>query len=395
MHINSSVNARKRSLGYCSLMLKNLNVEVQRSTVCDDNTSVTVKNGTFLLDKHGPAVVRTIVASIGLSGLYFFCRSIRLFSFFKTVNDIPDEFFKKHIRLRGIVSNVDWKGRLVVNHIPIVKLPFTGNQDSELLIHLAAVNLEESGINWLRHNLSNNYIKFELLCKNEIDNSAVCDVSVKYKTLPMMMKNVNREIVRRGLGQVIDYTDNEHIKALHMIPRYNRLVQNLLLSESYADKRGVGKWKRPKLVEAVSGYPSQIVDLVKNSNIFIFLQICYNAGKEGAILLKNLSQLMYKFRQPFGHPLFRGITRAHQRFINKTVLVKDNNVEEALKILNKKLSQEKLLEIYRRTRYYEKPYQQRNQYSYEICKAIYNEDMNRKIALISRKNRPDRWPGQY
>ncbi|KAL1242529.1 Protein C3orf33 [Trichinella spiralis] len=329
------------------------------STVCDDNTSVTVKNGTFLLDKHGPAVVRTIVASIGLSGLYFFCRSIRLFSFFKTVNDIPDEFFKKHIRLRGIVSNVDWKGRLVVNHIPIVKLPFTGNQDSELLIHLAAVNLEESGINWLRHNLSNNYIKFELLCKNEIDNSAVCDVSVKYKTLPMMMKNVNREIVRRGLGQVIDYTDNEHIKALHMIPRYNRLVQNLLLSESYADKRGVGKWKRPKLVEAVSGYPSQIVDL------------------------------------PFGHPLFRGITRAHQRFINKTVLVKDNNVEEALKILNKKLSQEKLLEIYRRTRYYEKPYQQRNQYSYEICKAIYNEDMNRKIALISRKNRPDRWPGQY
>ncbi|XP_003372226.1 putative ribosomal protein S21 [Trichinella spiralis] len=357
MHINSSVNARKRSLGYCSLMLKNLNVEVQRNQVCDDNTSVTVKNGTFLLDKHGPAVVRTIVASIGLSGLYFFCRSIRLvrrFSFFKTVNDIPDEFFKKHIRLRGIVSNVDWKGRLVVNHIPIVKLPFTGNQDSELLIHLAAVNLEESGINWLRHNLSNNYIKFELLCKNEIDNSAVCD-----KTLPMMMKNVNREIVRRGLGQVIDYTDNEHIKALHMIPRYNRLVQNLLLSESYADKRGVGKWKRPKLVEAVSGYPSQIVDLKRNL------------------------ELMYKFRQPFGHPLFRGITRAHQRFINKTVLVKDNNVEEALKILNK------------RTRYYEKPYQQRNQYSYEICKAIYNEDMNRKIALISRKNRPDRWPGQY
>ncbi|KRY52218.1 Uncharacterized protein T03_12366 [Trichinella britovi] len=338
MHINNSVNARKHSLGYFSLMLNNLNVEVQR----------------------------TIVASIGLSGLYFFCRSIRLFSFFKTVNDIPDEFFKKHIRLRGIVSNVDWKGRLVVNHIPIVKLPFTGNQDSELLIHLAAVNLEESGINWLRHNLPNNYIKFELLCKNEIDNSAVCEVSVKYKTLPMMMKNVNREIVRRGLGQVIDYTDNEHIKALHMIPRYNRLVQNLLLSESYADKRGVGKWKRPKLVEAVSGYPSQIVDL-----------------------------FMYKFRQPFGHPLFRGITRAHQRFINKTVLVKDNNVEEALKILNKKLSQEKLLEIYRRTRYYEKPYQQRNQYSYEICKAIYNEDMNRKIALISRKNRPDRWPGQY
>ncbi|KRX56498.1 Uncharacterized protein T09_13813 [Trichinella sp. T9] len=251
MHINNSVNARKHSLGYFSLMLNNLNVEVQRVNirqtnniikikpyaihlrlhVCDDNTSVTVNNGAFSLDKHGPAVVRTIVASIGLS-----------------------------------------------------------NQDSELLIHLAAVNLEESGINWLRHNLPNNYIKFELLCKNEIDNSAVCEVSVKYKTLPMMMKNVNREIVRRGLGQVIDYTDNEHIKALHMIPRYNRLVQNLLLSESYADKRGVGKWKRPKLVEAVSGYPSQIVDLVKNSNIFIFLQLCYNAGKEGAILLKNLSR---------------------------------------------------------------------------------------------------------
>uniref|UniRef100_A0A5S6Q701 Ribosomal protein S21 n=1 Tax=Trichuris muris TaxID=70415 RepID=A0A5S6Q701_TRIMR len=100
-------------------------------------------------------------------------------------------------------------------------------------------------------------------------------------------------------------------------------------------------------------------------------------------------------RQPFGHHLYRGIAKAHPRFLNRTVLVKNNDVDTAMKLLNRNMAAEGLFDIYRRTRYYEKPYQQRNRLSYEICKAIYNEDMRRKIELVTRKNRADRWPGQH
>ncbi|VDO78616.1 unnamed protein product [Soboliphyme baturini] len=58
------------------------------------------------------------------------------------------------------------------------------------------------------------------------------------------------------------------------------------------------------------------------------------------------------------------------------------------------MSREGLLDIYRRTRYFEKPYKQRRRIAYETCKAIYDEDMRRKIDFIARKNRVDPWPGQ-
>jgi small subunit ribosomal protein S21 len=50
--------------------------------------------------------------------------------------------------------------------------------------------------------------------------------------------------------------------------------------------------------------------------------------------------------------------------------------------------------IIRRTRYYEKPTQQRRRYAFEASKAIYNEDMDRKIRFLLRKNRIDQYPGQ-
>ena len=39
---------------------------------------------------------------------------------------------------------------------------------------------------------------------------------------------------------------------------------------------------------------------------------------------------------------------------------------------------------YRRTRRYEKPFQARRRVNFEKCKAIYNEDMNRKIQFVMR-----------
>uniref|UniRef100_A0A1A9ZT48 28S ribosomal protein S21, mitochondrial n=1 Tax=Glossina pallidipes TaxID=7398 RepID=A0A1A9ZT48_GLOPL len=83
----------------------------------------------------------------------------------------------------------------------------------------------------------------------------------------------------------------------------------------------------------------------------------------------------------------------HSLFMARTVLVQNNNVDEACRLLNRILGKEEIFDQFRRTRYYEKPYQVRRRVNFEKCKAIYNEDMNRKIQFILRKNRVDPFPG--
>jgi small subunit ribosomal protein S21 len=104
----------------------------------------------------------------------------------------------------------------------------------------------------------------------------------------------------------------------------------------------------------------------------------------------------------------------HASFFAKTVLVQNGNVEQACRILNRSvrknndygliniyntllfyriLSREGFIDQYRLTRYYEKPFQARRRLNFAKCKAIYNEDMDRKIAFVLRKNRVEPFPG--
>lgn len=87
------------------------------------------------------------------------------------------------------------------------------------------------------------------------------------------------------------------------------------------------------------------------------------------------------------------MTLRHVKFIARTVLVKDNKVEQAHGLLNKILNREGILEQHRRNEYYEKPCQVRRRINYERAKAYYNEDMSQRIALVLRKNRVDPFPG--
>ncbi|CAO1304411.1 unnamed protein product [Diamesa serratosioi] len=83
----------------------------------------------------------------------------------------------------------------------------------------------------------------------------------------------------------------------------------------------------------------------------------------------------------------------HVKFLARTVLVANNNIEEACRVLNRILGKEDIFDQFRRTRFYEKPYQVRRRVNFEKCKAIYNEDMDRKIQFVLRKNRVDPFPG--
>ncbi|XP_029038281.1 28S ribosomal protein S21, mitochondrial isoform X2 [Osmia bicornis bicornis] len=83
----------------------------------------------------------------------------------------------------------------------------------------------------------------------------------------------------------------------------------------------------------------------------------------------------------------------HAQFLARTVMVQNNNIEKAARLLNSILSREGIFTQFRRTRYYEKPTATRRRINYEKCKAIYHEDMERKIQFILRKNRVDPYPG--
>lgn len=47
----------------------------------------------------------------------------------------------------------------------------------------------------------------------------------------------------------------------------------------------------------------------------------------------------------------------------------------------------------RRSKYYEKPYEQRDRMCWEFSRGVYQEDMKRKVQMILRKNRADAFPG--
>jgi len=93
------------------------------------------------------------------------------------------------------------------------------------------------------------------------------------------------------------------------------------------------------------------------------------------------------------HAIFQMGLPRHLQFISRTIFVQNNDVEKACSMLNRILSKEDIFGQYRRTRYYEKPTQVRRRINFETCKSIYNEDMDRKIKFLLRKNRVDPFPG--
>ncbi|KAM9383635.1 small ribosomal subunit protein bS21m [Pholidichthys leucotaenia] len=83
----------------------------------------------------------------------------------------------------------------------------------------------------------------------------------------------------------------------------------------------------------------------------------------------------------------------HLRFVARTVMVPDGNIDAAYKTLNRVLTQDGIIDTVKRKRYYEKPCRERQRRNFEQCRHIYNSEMARKIAFISRTNREDPWLG--
>ncbi|XP_065713999.1 small ribosomal subunit protein bS21m [Patagioenas fasciata] len=83
----------------------------------------------------------------------------------------------------------------------------------------------------------------------------------------------------------------------------------------------------------------------------------------------------------------------HLRFVGRTVMVQNGDVEAAYGVLNRILTQDGLVDAVRRRRYYEKPCRRRQRQAYEACRRVYGAEMGRKISFLARAVRPDPWLG--
>ncbi|XP_056154115.1 28S ribosomal protein S21, mitochondrial [Lampris incognitus] len=83
----------------------------------------------------------------------------------------------------------------------------------------------------------------------------------------------------------------------------------------------------------------------------------------------------------------------HLRFLARTVMVLEGDVDAAYKTLNRVLTHDGIIDTVKRKRYYEKPCRERQRKNYENCKRIYHAEMARKLSFISRTQRPDPWLG--
>ncbi|XP_006868056.1 PREDICTED: uncharacterized protein C3orf33 homolog [Chrysochloris asiatica] len=194
---------------------------------------------------------------------------------FTSSSDIPVEFIKKNVKLRGRLHRITENG-LEIEHIPIA-LPIISSWKKEpcgaLLVKLAGVELTETGKLWLKKELKpSQLLWFQLLGR---ENSALfCYLLVNKGGY--FNVSINEEILRRGLGKTI------LVKGLNYDSKiYWTVHRNLLKAELTALKKGEGIWKEESEKE---NYLEKLKDswkeMWKKDNYFLKIGPNLNFKKE-------------------------------------------------------------------------------------------------------------------
>ncbi|CAP23778.1 Protein CBG02810 [Caenorhabditis briggsae] len=250
------------------------------------------------VDKYTALAVRGAIVGVGLAGGIIYLRNSKLFHKFQHVNQIPKDFIRKELELKGRVREVLPSGELRVEHEPIMKIPFLPkrkNVNTGLLnLRLAGVELSQSGQQFLAKDLrlTNKPVTFTVI--KEVEGAPdVVDADVTVKRTAFGRTNLNVEVVRRGYARVPGPEQVKHLKSLQSVPAYSRLISRLLMSEKVADRRGVGVWERDTWVESVQSYPSQVSGIIRSAAITKAVVLLYNVTKDVILYGVKLTQQTY------------------------------------------------------------------------------------------------------
>ncbi|NXH20502.1 CC033 protein, partial [Bucco capensis] len=200
------------------------------------------------------SLLRNLSTGMAVAGVLVLARSVRMTTKFTSAVDIPVEFVKKNVKLRGKIHHITEKG-LEVEHIPI-SIPFITwiqkkwQSKGLLLVRLAGVELAPSGMAWLQQELKpKQMIWFQLLAREDL--ALECLVLVNKGRLLSVC--LNEEILRQGLGRAARIEGLHHESHL-----YWKLHKRLLQAEIKALKKQKGIWEE-------ESYSERIRDSISNN----------------------------------------------------------------------------------------------------------------------------------
>ncbi|KAL9970332.1 hypothetical protein ACROYT_G022687 [Oculina patagonica] len=213
----------------------------------DDDSDILTRFANFV--DNNLKIFRHVTWILAGAGIILILRRTYVFRQFKAVSDVPTEFVAKNISFRGHVRELKQDNTLGVYHIPLVKSfkksyssfdTETSAQSSLLAISLLGVEFREGGYKWLSDHVLSAKVQMTPLQVTK-DNTLDCIVYKKKGWLSSMC--VNEEMVRQGVAVTC------HVPTLTDSPLYHKLQRRLLKAELHAEKKGVGIWIRPSLLE--------------------------------------------------------------------------------------------------------------------------------------------------
>lgn len=121
---------------------------------------------------------------------------------------------------------------------------------------------------------------------------------------------MNKELIRLGLGRIPGMDAKDHVFAFKTNAAYSRLIQDLIISEKYADKRGVGLWQRPPWFESYMSYVSQRKETFANSFVYKILlalgkfaeRFFYSAARSGRVAATKGLELTKQWKDNYKSP---------------------------------------------------------------------------------------------
>ncbi|KAM3932366.1 protein C3orf33 homolog [Leptodactylus fuscus] len=193
-------------------------------------------------------LVRNISTGLAIAGIVLCARSIRLMTKFTSAKDIPEQFIKKNVKLRGKIICVT-EETIEIDHIPI-SLPILRSlqkrwhRQGSLLVKLAGVELTPNGKIWLQNNLQpSQTLWFQLL--NREDSMLDCFIFINRGGY--FNDCVNVVLLKEGLGRTVQ------IRGLHQGPgHYLAFYKRLLRAEFKAQKAQKGLWEQESAISTLT-----------------------------------------------------------------------------------------------------------------------------------------------